>query len=298
MSERSYLDTLRYVLRQGQPTATRATLASTGAHVDALSIFAPRPMRFDLRAGFPAVTTKKLAFKGVAAELLWFLSGSSNVRDLQAMGSQVWNSWADSNGYVGPSYGRNWRMFGERDDVTGVDQIHRLVSGICAAKANPHASDGRRLLLTALDPLSVDEAALYPCHVLAQWHVRHGMLSCHLYQRSADLFIGSPFNIASYALLTHLLARVAGLCPGRLVVSLGDAHIYTNHLEQVREQLSRAPYLPPTLCLPELRFEVPDGGGDLPQFLWPDGSPLTPDTLAACLRGYQHHPALPGEVAV
>lgn len=297
MSERSYLDTLRYVLTRGQPTATRAILASTGEHVDALSIFAPRAMRFDLRAGFPAVTTKRLAFKGVAAELLWFLSGSSNVHDLAAMGSNIWRPWADSTGHVGPSYGHNWRRYGATGGEAGVDQVGRLVSGILAVKADPRASVGRRLLLTALDPLSVDAAALYPCHVMAQWNVSRGMLSCHLYQRSADLFIGSPWNIASYALLTHLLARVAGLCPGRLVVSLGDAHIYSNHVDQVREQLARAPYLPPTLRLPALRFEVPEGSA-LPQFLWPDGSPLTPDTLALCLRGYQHHPALPGEVAV
>jgi hypothetical protein len=143
--------------------------------------------------------------------------------------------------------------------------------------ANPRDDRARRLVLTALDPATVDEAALYPCHVLVQWHVGRGMLSCHMYQRSADLFIGSPYNVASYALLTHLMARATGLCPGKLVVSMGDAHIYTNHLEQVREQLTRGPYLPPSLVLPEMRFEVPSWGA-LPQFLWPDGSALTPDT--------------------
>lgn len=297
MSERSYLDTLRHVLTRGHRVPTRATLKSTGEPVDALSVFAPHAMRFDLRAGFPLLTTKHVSLRSVAAELLWFLSGSTNERDLAAMGSNIWRPWADAEGNVGPSYGYNWRAFGASVTDAGVDQIAEIVAGIRAVKANPRDDRARRLVLTALDPATVDESALYPCHVLVQWHVGRGTLSCHLYQRSADLFIGSPYNIASYALLTHLMARATGLCPGKLVVSMGDAHIYTNHLEQVREQLTRGPYLPPSLVLPEMRFEVPSWGA-LPQFAWPDGSPVTPDTLAAAMRDYKHHPALPGEVAV
>ena len=302
--EPSCLAVLQFCLERGHRRPTRCTLQSTGEPIDALTVFAPDHMVFDLRGGFPLLTTKKVNVRGVIAELLWFLSGSSDVRDLQAMGSRIWDAWADEAGHVGPSYGHNWRRYGATDGDSGIDQIAELVASIRAVHANPRDDRSRRLILTALDPLTVDEAALYPCHLLAQFDVWEGQLSCHLTQRSADLFLGVPFNVASYALLTHLLARATGLRPRKLTVALGNAHLYTNHLEQAREQLTRAPYVPPALSLPNMLFEMPNehnewsDPGTLPQFAWPDGRPLTVDSVEKCLRGYNHHPALPGEVAV
>jgi thymidylate synthase len=296
--ELGYLRLLYDVIERGALRPTGAMLPSTGQPVRAHTLFAPAPIRCDLTDGFPAVTTKRLAFRTMAAELLWFLSGSTDVRDLQAMGCRIWDEWAGPNGSVGPSYGHNWRRFGAGWERRGVDQIHQLVCGIFDAAQDPGNRVARRLLLTALDPYTVDETALYPCHPLAQWDVEDGRLSCAVYQRSADLFLGLPFNVASYALLTHLLAAATELRPGTLTMCLGNAHVYENHVDQVREMLRREPMAPPRLVMPEkLYFHAMFSRSSLPSFRVPDRVlPLGLDDLA--LDGYQHHPALTGEVAV
>lgn len=292
--ELGYLRLLYDVIERGTLRPTGAVLPSTGQPVAAHTLFAPAPIRCDLADGFPAVTTKRLAFRTMAAELLWFLSGSTDVGDLQAMGCHIWDEWAGPNGSVGPSYGHNWRRFGAGWGRRGVDQIHQLVCGIYDAAHDPGNRVARRLLLTALDPSTVEDAALYPCHPLAQWDVEDGRLSCAVYQRSCDLFLGAPFNVASYALLTHLLAATTGLRPGVLTMFLGNAHVYVNHVDQVREMLRREPMAPPRLAMPA---EVAMIAGRLPAFCHTDtGLPLGLDDLA--LDGYQHHPALTGEVAV
>jgi thymidylate synthase len=276
---KQYLDLLRHVLAKGDRKPTRAVLRSTGAKVDALSVFGYQ-MRFDLTEGFPAVTTKKLAFGAVVHELLWFLRGSTNIEYLKRHNVTIWDEWADENGDVGPIYGKQWRAW-EAPNGPPVDQIAYLLDGIEAVKNDPTASVGRRLILSAWSPADLPKMALPPCHVLSQFSLTHGRLSCQLYQRSADAFLGVPFNIASYALLTHLLAHVTGLAAGEFIHTFGDVHVYTNHLPQVEEQLRRQPYPLPRLMIdPSVR--------DLDHVERPQIS----------LLDYRHHPALPGEVAV
>jgi len=204
-----------------------------------LSVFGHQ-MRFSLKDGFPLITTKKLHMKSIIHELIWFISGDTNIRYLQENGVRIWNEWADENGDLGPVYGAQWRSF-PRPDGTTVDQLAQVIEQI---KTNP---DSRRLIVSAWNPGQVDEMALPPCHLLFQFYVADGKLSCQLYQRSADVFLGVPFNIASYALLTHMIAHVCGLEVGDFVHTLGDAHIYSNHIEQVNLQLTRTPKKLPTL---------------------------------------------------
>jgi thymidylate synthase len=227
-----YLDLMDRVLKTGVEKHDRT---GTGT----LSVFGHQ-MRFDLAEGFPLVTTKKLFTKAVITELLWFLRGDTNVRWLQERGVSIWDEWADANGELGPVYGHQWRSW-PRDHSGTIDQIAEVVADI---KRNP---DSRRLIVTAWNPADVPKMALPPCHCLFQFYVADGRLSCQLYQRSADVFLGVPFNIASYALLTLMMAQVTGLKPGEFVHSFGDAHLYLNHLDQAREQLSRSPYPLPVM---------------------------------------------------
>ena len=206
-----------------------------------LSVFGHQ-MRFALDEGFPLVTTKKLHLKSIIHELLWFLAGDTNVRYLQEHGVRIWDEWADERGELGPVYGQQWRSWPAQDGKT-IDQIGNVVAMI---KRNP---DSRRLIVTAWNPAEVDNMALPPCHCLFQFYVAEGKLSCQLYQRSADVFLGVPFNIASYALLTQMMAQVTGYKAGDFIHTLGDAHLYLNHLEQARLQLSRAPKPLPTMRL-------------------------------------------------
>ena len=191
-------------------------------------------MRFDLAAGFPLLTTKKLHIRSIIHELLWFVSGDTNIRYLQENGVSIWDEWADENGDLGPVYGKQWRHW-QNSDGREIDQLAELIGMI---KTNP---DSRRLMLTAWNPADVPQMALPPCHCLFQFHVANGRLSCQLYQRSADIFLGVPFNIASYALLTHMIARICNLHAGEFVHVLGDAHLYSNHFDQAREQIARKP---------------------------------------------------------
>jgi thymidylate synthase len=276
---RAYLDLLRDVRDRGVRKPTRAVLRSTGEKVDALSVFG-RQIRFDLQAGFPLVTTKKVPFGAIAHELIWFLRGSTNVAYLREHGVTIWDEWADDQGELGPVYGKQWRSW-PAPDGRSIDQISNLVEGIKAVIADPTASVGRRLIVTAWNPAEIAAMALPPCHTLFQFSATEGRLSCQLYQRSADLFLGVPFNIASYALLTHLVAKVTGLAPGEFIHTFGDAHIYSNHLQQVDVQLTREP-----LALPQL---VLDPSID-------DLARVTREQIA--LEGYRFHPALSGEVAV
>lgn len=229
-----YEDLLRDVLATGTPKGDRT---GTGTR----SVFG-RQIRFDLSAGFPLVTTKKVHLKSVVYELLWFLRGDSNVRWLQERGVKIWDDWADESGELGPVYGVQWRSWPTPDDGQ-VDQIAKVIEQI---RTNP---DSRRHVVTAWNPAEVDDMALPPCHALFQFYVADGRLSCQLYQRSADLFLGVPFNIASYALLTHMVAAQTGLDVGEFVWTGGDVHVYDNHVEQVRTQLDRAPYPYPSLRL-------------------------------------------------
>ena len=233
-----YLDLMRTVLESGAPKDDRT---GTGTR----SIFGYQ-MCFDLSAGFPLVTTKKLHLKSVIHELLWFLRGESNVRYLQEHDISIWDEWADDLGELGPVYGVQWRSWPKADGGS-VDQIAWVVNEI---RTNPTS---RRLVVSAWNVGEIDNMALPPCHTLFQFYVRDSVLSCQLYQRSADIFLGLPFNIASYALLTKMVAQVTELHPGRLVVTLGDAHLYANHLEQARLQLSRSPRPLPTLRLAAAR---------------------------------------------
>ncbi|PAU76651.1 thymidylate synthase [Halomonas salipaludis] len=257
---------MRHVLAQGVAKHDR-----TG--VGTRSVFGHQ-MRFDLARGFPLVTTKKLHLRSIIHELLWFLSGDTNIRYLKENGVRIWDEWADDNGDLGPVYGYQWRSW-PRPDGGHVDQIRQVVEQI---KRNP---DSRRLIVSAWNPALVDEMALPPCHALFQFYVAEGRLSCQLYQRSADIFLGVPFNIASYALLTCMVAQVAGLEPGEFVHTLGDAHLYANHLEQAELQLSRTPRPVPRLVLnPEV--------SDLFAFRFED----------IAIEGYDPHPHIKAEVAV
>ena len=220
-----YLDLLDRVLRTGGKKSDRT---GTGT----LSVFGHQ-MRFDLAAGFPLLTTKKLHTKSIIVELLWFLRGDTNIAYLKDNGVSIWNEWADEDGELGPVYGHQWRSW-PAPDGGKIDQIAQVVAGL---RKNP---DSRRHIVTAWNPAEVDQMALPPCHCLFQFYVADGRLSCQLYQRSADIFLGVPFNIASYALLTLMVAQVTGLKPGEFVHTLGDAHIYSNHIEQANIQLSRA----------------------------------------------------------
>ena len=238
-----------------------------------LSVFGHQ-MRFDLSEGFPLVTTKKLHLRSIIHELLWFLAGDTNVRALQAKGVTIWDEWADANGELGPVYGKQWRSWARKDGGS-VDQITELLAEI---RRNP---DSRRLIVSAWNPAELDQMALAPCHCLFQFYVADGRLSCQLYQRSADVFLGVPFNIASYALLTAMIAQVSGLRPGDFVHTLGDAHLYRNHLDQARLQLGRSPRPLPRLVLnPEVR--------SLFDFTFED----------IAIEGYEPHPAISAPVAV
>ncbi|WP_312111969.1 thymidylate synthase [Brevibacillus reuszeri] len=263
---KQYLDLCQRILDEG---VTKEDRTGTGT----ISVFGHQ-MRFDLSEGFPMVTTKKLHTRSIIHELLWFLSGDTNIRYLQENGVRIWNEWADENGDLGPVYGKQWRSFAGRDGKT-VDQIQWVIDEI---KRNP---DSRRLVVSAWNPAEVDKMALPPCHLLFQFYVANGKLSCQLYQRSADTFLGVPFNIASYALLTHMMAHVTGLEVGDFVHTIGDAHLYTNHLEQVKLQLSREP-----MALPKLKLN-------------PEVTSIFEFTFDDIeIVGYESHPHIKGEVAV
>ena len=231
---RQYLHLLELVLEKG---IMRGDRTGTGTK----SVFGHQ-MRFDLAAGFPLLTTKKLHIRSIVHELLWFLQGDTNIAYLNANGVRIWDEWADENGDLGPVYGSQWRSW-PRSDGQGIDQITNVVIAI---RKTPNS---RRLVVSAWNPALVDEMALPPCHCLFQFYVAEGRLSCQLYQRSADIFLGAPFNIASYALLTHMVAQATGLQPGEFIHTLGDAHLYANHFEQARLQLTREPG-----PLPQLRL--------------------------------------------
>ena len=231
---RPYLDLLRSVLDTG---VRRDDRTGTGT----LSLFGPQ-LRFDLAAGFPAVTTKKLHFRSIVHELLWFIRGDTNVRYLQDNGVRIWNEWADEEGELGPVYGAQWRHWRGADGEE-VDQLGGVIDQI---RSNPSS---RRLVVSAWNVGELDAMALQPCHALFQFYVAEGRLSCHLYQRSADIFLGVPFNIASYALLTAMVAQVTGYGPGDLVMAFGDTQLYLNHVDQARQQLEREPFALATLRL-------------------------------------------------
>jgi len=263
---RQYLDLMQRVLESGTEKHDRT---GTGT----LSVFGHQ-MRFDLANGFPLLTTKKLFTKAIIYELLWFLRGDTNVHWLQEHGVGIWDEWADQNGELGPVYGHQWRSWPTPEGGT-IDQISNLIADI---RRNP---DSRRLIVTAWNPADVPKMALPPCHCLFQFYVAKGRLSCQLYQRSADIFLGVPFNIASYALLTLMVAQVTGLQPGDFIHTFGDAHLYLNHVGQAREQLSRAPY-----PLPSIRIN--SNVESIFDFRYEDFS----------LQDYRAHPHIKAEVAV
>jgi len=261
-----YHQLLRRVLDEGVKKEDRT---GTGT----LSVFGHQ-MRFNLSDGFPMITTKKIHMKSIVHELLWFLQGDSNIKYLKDNGVSIWNEWADENGELGPVYGVQWRSWKTHDGRT-IDQIKNLIDMI---KKNP---DSRRLIVSAWNVSDVDKMALPPCHTLFQFYVANGKLSCQLYQRSADIFLGVPFNIASYALLTLMVAQVCGLQPGDFVHTMGDAHLYSNHLEQAQLQLTRTPYALPTLRVnPDVK--------DIFSFKFEDFT----------LENYQAHPHIKAAVAV
>lgn len=263
---KQYFDLLKTILDKGHEKKDRT---GTGT----LSIFGYQ-MRFDLSEGFPVLTTKKLHLKSIIHELLWFLTGDTNVRYLQDNGVRIWNEWADENGELGPVYGRQWRSW-PSPDGTHIDQISRVIESI---RQNP---DSRRHIVCSWNVGELEKMHLPPCHLLFQFYVAGNRLSCQLYQRSCDVFLGVPFNIASYALLTMMMAQVCGLQPGDFVWTGGDVHIYTNHLEQVKLQLTRTPYhLPQMIINPEVK--------SIFDFHYDDFT----------LANYQAHPHIPGKVAV
>lgn len=263
---KQYQDLLKAILANGTRKNDRT---GTGT----VSIFGYQ-MRFDLTKGFPLVTTKKVHIKSVIHELLWFLKGDTNIKYLQENGVRIWNEWADENGDLGPVYGKQWRSWGAPNNQS-IDQISQVINDI---KQNP---DSRRLIVNSWNVGELDQMALMPCHALFQFYVANNKLSCQLYQRSADVFLGVPFNIASYALLTHMVAQQTNLEVGDFIWTGGDTHIYTNHFEQIETQLSRVP-----LPLPTLEFtRKPD---NLFNYTYED----------ILIQNYQHHPAIPGKVAV
>ncbi|AJH77863.1 thymidylate synthase [Heyndrickxia coagulans] len=263
---KQYLDLCREVLENGVKKDDRT---GTGT----ISVFGHQ-MRFHLQDGFPLLTTKKLHLKSIIYELLWMLKGDTNVKYLQENGVRIWNEWADENGDLGPVYGQQWRSWQTRDGRT-IDQITQVIEQI---KTNP---DSRRLIVNAWNVGEIDRMALPPCHCFFQFYVANGKLSCQLYQRSADIFLGVPFNIASYALLTMMIAQVTGLEPGDFVHTLGDAHIYLNHIEQVKLQLEREPRKLPKMVLnPEVK--------DIFSFRYEDFT----------LKDYNPYPHIPGRVSV
>lgn len=263
---KQYLDLMRHVRDNGTYKQDRT---GTGTY----SVFGYQ-MRFDLQSGFPMVTTKKLHLRSIIHELLWFISGSTNIAYLKENGVSIWNEWADENGELGPVYGYQWRSW-PTPNGQHIDQIERLLIGL---KQNP---DSRRHIVSAWNVANVDDMALPPCHTLFQFYVIEGRLSCQLYQRSADVFLGVPFNIASYALLTLMVAQVLDLEPGDFVHTFGDAHLYSNHMEQVDLQLAREPQKLPTMSInPAIK--------DLFEFTFDDFS----------LQDYQHHAHIAAPVAV
>jgi thymidylate synthase len=263
---KQYIDLLSHVMEHGTEKKDRT---GTGT----ISTFGYQ-MRFDLSEGFPVMTTKKLHLKSIIHELLWFLSGSTNIKYLQENGVKIWNEWADANGNLGPVYGYQWRSW-PSPDGRHIDQISAVVRSL---KENP---DSRRHIVNAWNVGEIEKMALPPCHILFQFYVAGGRLSCQLYQRSADIFLGVPFNIASYSLLTLMMAQVTGYKPGEFIHTLGDAHIYLNHMEQVRLQLTREPRpLPEMNINPEVR--------DILSFRYGDFT----------LTGYDPHPAIKGDISV
>ena len=266
MSERAYLDLLAEVLQSG---ARKTDRTGTGT----LSVFG-RQLRFNLADSFPLLTTKKLHTRSILTELLWFLRGDTNVKWLQERGVTIWDEWADENGDLGPVYGYQWRHW-RTPDGREIDQISEVIKNL---KSKP---DSRRHIVSAWNPADVDKMALPPCHALFQFYVANGKLSCQMYQRSADLFLGVPFNIASYAALTLMVAQVTNLKPGEFVLTLGDAHIYLNHLEQVREQLTRSPR-------PFPRLKLNPAVKELLEFRYEDFT----------LEAYDPHPAIKAPIAV
>lgn len=263
---RQYLDLLDHVMKHGVEKRDRT---GTGT----VSTFGYQ-MRFDLSGSFPLMTTKKLHLKSIIYELLWFLSGSTNIKYLQDNGVRIWNEWADADGNLGPVYGSQWRSWPAADG-THIDQISAVVGSL---KKNP---DSRRHIVSAWNPGEINKMALPPCHILFQFYVANGRLSCQLYQRSADIFLGVPFNIASYALLTLMIAKVTGYKPGEFIHTLGDAHIYLNHTEQVKLQLTRDPMPPPVMTLNPAVV-------DIFSFTFDDFT----------LSGYNSHPGIKGEISV
>jgi len=261
-----YLDLVRHIMDHGVKKSDRTGTGTT-------SVFGYQ-MRFDLREGFPLVTTKKLHLRSIVHELLWFLKGETNIAYLKENGVSIWDEWADANGELGPVYGKQWRRW-EGADGTITDQVTALIDQI---KKTP---DSRRLIISAWNVADLPKMALMPCHALFQFYVADGRLSCQLYQRSADVFLGVPFNIASYALLTLMVAQVCGLEPGDFVHTFGDVHLYSNHEDQARLQLSRAPYPLPTMTLnPEVK--------DIFSFKFEDFT----------LENYTCHPGIKAPVAV
>ncbi len=263
---KQYLDLLNHVINNGVEKSDRT---GTGT----ISVFGYQS-RFNLAEGFPVLTTKKLHLRSIIHELLWFLTGDTNIKYLQENGVRIWNEWADENGNLGPVYGYQWRSW-PAPDGRHIDQISQVISSL---KNNP---DSRRHMVSAWNVGQIDQMNLPPCHILVQFYVANGKLSCQLYQRSADIFLGVPFNIASYALLTLMMAQVCDLEPGEFVHTLGDAHIYLNHMEQVKLQLTREPF-----PLPQMKIN-PDVK-NIFDFKFEDFE----------LVGYQSHPHIPGKVAV
>ena len=263
---KQYLDLLDHVLKNGSEKKDRT---GTGT----ISLFGYQ-MRFNIEDGFPLLTTKKLHLKSIIHELLWFISGDTNTKYLNENGVRIWNEWADNEGNLGPVYGSQWRSW-PTTDGRKIDQLENVVKSI---KNSP---DSRRHLVNAWNAGELDKMALPPCHILFQFYVSEGRLSCQLYQRSADIFLGVPFNIASYALLTMMMARVTGLRPGDFIHTLGDAHIYLNHIEQVKLQLTRSPYKLPVM---KINQEVKD----IFSFRYEDFT----------LTGYEAHPNIKGDIAV
>ena len=263
---RQYLDLMRHILEHGNRKQDRT---GTGT----LSVFGPQ-LRFDLQAGFPLLTTKKVHLKSIIHELLWFLKGETNTRYLKENGVSIWDEWADENGELGPVYGYQWRSW-PAPDGRHIDQISKVIDDI---KSNPNS---RRLIVSAWNVADLDKMALLPCHAFFQFYVADGKLSCQLYQRSADLFLGVPFNVASYALLTLMVAQVCGLKPGEFVHALGDTHLYLNHLDQAREQLTREPRRLPVMKLNHAIRNIFD-------FNYEDFT----------LEAYDPHPAIRAPVAV